>query len=53
VLVGPEGGFSPEEVELAERYGFTQFSLGRRTLRMETACLAACALLTNLLENQV
>ena len=52
VLIGPEGGFSPEEVDLAESFGFIQFSLGRRTLRMETACLAACALLTNLLENQ-
>lgn len=51
-LIGPEGGFSPEEVALAESFGFIQFSLGRRTLRMETACLAACALLTNLLENQ-
>ena len=52
VLIGPEGGFSPEEVALAESFGFIQFSLGRRTLRMETACLAACAILTNLLENQ-
>jgi 16S rRNA (uracil1498-N3)-methyltransferase len=52
VLIGPEGGFSPEEVNVAESFGFTQFSLGRRTLRMETACLAACALLTNLVENQ-
>ncbi len=52
VLIGPEGGFSSEEVALAESFGFIQFSLGRRTLRMETACLAACALLTNLLENQ-
>ena len=52
VLIGPEGGFSPEEVALAEGFGFIQFSLGRRTLRMETACLAACAILTNLLENQ-
>lgn len=52
VLIGPEGGFSPEEVNVAESFGFIQFSLGRRTLRMETACLAACALLTNLVENQ-
>jgi 16S rRNA (uracil1498-N3)-methyltransferase len=52
VLIGPEGGFSPEEVALAEGFGFIQFSLGRRTLRMETACLAACAILTNLFENQ-
>ena len=51
VLVGPEGGLSAEEVTLAESYGFHTFSLGRRTLRMETACLAACAILSNLIES--
>ena len=44
VLIGPEGGFSAEEVRLAEKAGFRQFSLGRNVLRMETACLTACAL---------
>lgn len=40
-LVGPEGGFSPSEVEAARQAGCTPVSLGRRRLRAETAGLAA------------
>ena len=39
-IVGPEGGFSKEEVPLAEAKGFTAVSLGRRILRAETAAIA-------------
>lgn len=45
VLVGPEGGFSGEEVAQARAAGFTPVGLGGNTLRAETAALAACALL--------
>lgn len=38
-LVGPEGGFAPEEISLAERHGFVPVSLGARTLRTETVAL--------------
>ncbi|WP_103029719.1 RsmE family RNA methyltransferase [Salinibacter altiplanensis] len=41
VLVGPEGGFAPSEVEGAVRAGATPVSLGARRLRAETAGLAA------------
>ncbi|MBI2877307.1 MAG: 16S rRNA (uracil(1498)-N(3))-methyltransferase [Candidatus Tectomicrobia bacterium] len=44
-LVGPEGGFSPEEVEEAGRWGFAPVSLGARVLRTETAPLALLTLL--------
>ena len=44
-LSGPEGGFSPAEESLAMEVGFTPQSLGARTLRAETAALAALALL--------
>ena len=44
LFVGPEGGFSEEEVELAEAEGATVFSLGPRILRAETAAAAAVAL---------
>lgn len=37
VLIGPEGGFSAEEVALAETKGFLSVSLGPRILRTETA----------------
>jgi 16S rRNA (uracil1498-N3)-methyltransferase len=39
LLVGPEGGFSHEEVALAVEGGFIPVSLGRRILRMETAAI--------------
>jgi 16S rRNA (uracil1498-N3)-methyltransferase len=41
VLVGPEGGLSPAEVETAVAAGCTPVSLGARRLRAETAGLAA------------
>lgn len=37
MLVGPEGGFSDDEVARAERAGFVQVTLGARRLRTETA----------------
>ena len=43
VLVGPEGGFSEDEVTLAEKAGFAPVSLGPRRLRAETAALTAAA----------
>ena len=45
VLVGPEGDFSREEVELAESKGFRPVSLGRSRLRTETAALVAVHLM--------
>lgn len=42
ILVGPEGGFAPEEVETARQNGFTAVSLGPNRLRTETAGLVAC-----------
>lgn len=45
VLIGPEGGFSPQEVDLAREAGFQVASLGPRRLRVETAALAALTLL--------
>lgn len=36
-FVGPEGGFSPEEVAEAAKHGILPVSLGRRVLRSETA----------------
>jgi 16S rRNA (uracil1498-N3)-methyltransferase len=43
-IVGPEGGFTHEEVRLAEAKGFTPVSLGRRILRAETAAIALAAI---------
>lgn len=41
VLSGPEGGFTADELGLALAAGFTAVSLGPRTLRADTAPLAA------------
>jgi len=40
VLVGPEGGFTDEEVEMARSAGCKVVALGPRILRVETAALA-------------
>lgn len=42
VLIGPEGDFSREEVDLARENGFVPVSLGDARLRTETAALVAC-----------
>ena len=42
VLIGPEGDFSKEEVELAKNNGFVPVSLGDARLRTETAAVVAC-----------
>jgi len=42
VLIGPEGDFSPAEVEAAKNSGFVPVKLGPSRLRTETAAVAAC-----------
>ncbi len=43
--IGPEGGWTEEEVGLARELGFGAFRLGELTLRAETAAIAGAALL--------
>lgn len=50
ILVGPEGGFDPEEVLMAGREGFAPISLGKRILRTETAGFAILSALMLQLE---
>lgn len=45
VLIGPEGDFAAEEIDIALQSGFTPVSLGRSRLRTETAGIAACHIL--------
>ncbi|NQT30117.1 MAG: 16S rRNA (uracil(1498)-N(3))-methyltransferase [Candidatus Saganbacteria bacterium] len=45
VLIGPEGGFSKDEVAQACAAGFITISLGRQILRTETAALALLSML--------
>lgn len=44
LFIGPEGGFSEEEIQLAETEGAHMISLGAHTLRSETAAAAAAAI---------
>ena len=46
IAIGPEGGWAPEEVEQAREAGWQPWTLGARTLRAESAPLAALSILT-------
>ncbi len=48
LLIGPEGGLSPDELHAAETAGFTSVRLGERILRTETAALATLSALQTL-----
>lgn len=41
ILIGPEGDFTPEEVNLAHKNGYKSITLGKNRLRTETAGLYA------------
>lgn len=41
LLIGPEGDFSPEEVEMAVAAGYVPVTFGESRLRTETACITA------------
>ena len=45
MLIGPEGDFSPEEVEMAHAAGYEAVSLGNSRLRTETAALVGVTIL--------
>jgi len=45
-FVGPEGGFTPDEIAAARTEGIVPVSLGPRTLRTETAAVVGAALIT-------
>ena len=45
IAVGPEGGFTQDEVLMAEEMGFSPVHLGERRLRGETAGIVALTLL--------
>ncbi len=49
LLIGPEGGFTDAELDLAQRGGFQRIRLGPRILRTETAPIAAVSILQFLL----
>ena len=50
ILIGPEGGFSYQEIDMVTKLGFIRTSLGKRILRAETAALYALSVIGYLLE---
>jgi 16S rRNA (uracil1498-N3)-methyltransferase len=48
IVIGPEGGFSVDEIDYLTNRGFTSVSLGKRIFRAETAAIAACIMLDTL-----
>ncbi|MEI8205841.1 MAG: RsmE family RNA methyltransferase [Kiritimatiellales bacterium] len=46
LAIGPEGGWTPYELELFAAHGFQIFNAGPRVLRTDTACVALLSLLT-------
>lgn len=42
ILIGPEGDFSRDEVQLAVKFGYKSITLGKNRLRTETAALYSC-----------
>lgn len=48
IIIGPEGGFSADEVEYLTNNDFISVSLGKRIFRAETAAIAACIMLDTL-----
>ena len=48
LLIGPEGGFSEQEVTVAQAHGFLVAGLGQRVLRAETATLSVLTIIQHL-----
>lgn len=48
VIIGPEGGFSEEEISLFSQQGFGSVKLGNYRLRTETAGVMTCAMLNTI-----
>ena len=47
IFIGPEGGFTHKEIDVAKSYGITPVTLGKNILRSETAGLLASTLVLN------
>ena len=48
ILIGPEGGFTLNEIDLAKKANFVPVSLGRNRLRTETAGIVVCSIFSNI-----
>ncbi len=53
LAVGPEGGWTPSELDLFRESGFELFGMGSRILRTDTACIGLCCMLAEILRKGV
>ncbi len=53
VFIGPEGDFSPQEIDFALAHGFEEITLGPQRLRTETAAVAATVMAAVVNENPI
>lgn len=51
IIIGPEGGIDPNEIQMFENAGARIVTLGKRILRTETVCLAMVAIINYELES--
>ena len=50
ILIGPEGDFTLDEIELCKKRGFNSVTLGDNRLRTETAGIVSCNMI-NIIQN--
>ncbi|MDR1782098.1 MAG: 16S rRNA (uracil(1498)-N(3))-methyltransferase [Bacilli bacterium] len=50
IVIGPEGGFSKEEINLLEDNNFNNVNLKKSILRCETAAIVSCGIIANLMK---
>ena len=50
VVIGPEGGFSEEEIAYLSANGYEKVTLGSRILRAETAAICVCSIISEKFE---
>jgi len=48
LAIGPEGGWTPYELDLFKAHGFDVFSMGPRILRTDTACIVLLGLISEI-----
>ena len=49
IMIGPEGDFSPKEIEMLKKKGVRFYTLGNRRLRSETAAQSSLSILNELM----
>jgi RsmE family RNA methyltransferase len=53
LAVGPEGGWTPYELELFAAHGFLVFNAGPRILRTDTACIALLSMVSEIQRRKI